>query len=423
MLITVALILFYFLTPVLLIYLCKISETLKRIGTVVLAYATGLIIGNIGILPSPSESLVNLLGGKRSYLPKDELLNLINTPGFLESDLTYNMIAQVQESIMNYTILIALPLLLFSLNLRKWLKNARNTMLSLVLALVSLLIAIFIGYYLFAHNITESAKVTGMLVGVYTGGTPNLAVIGTALEVTPETFILTHTYDLIIGSIALLFLMTVAQRLFNTFLPPFQLIRRAENVMQVEIEKEDTDMENFDGLFQRKNIPGIAKSLLVSVLIFAIGGGLSLLFSKSNQVLVVILTITTLGLLASLIKPVNRLKISFPLGMYFIIIFCLALSSMANLRNMFQIEFLELFLYVLWVVFGSMFIHVGLARIFKVDTDTTIISITALTYSPPFVPAVAGAIKNKDVIISGLTIGILGFAFGSYLGIFIGKIL
>lgn len=82
-----------------------------------------------------------------------------------------------------------------------------------------------------------------------------------------------------------------------------------------------------------------------------------------------------------------------------------------------------MFLYVFWVVFGSMFIHVGLARIFKVDTDTTIISITALTYSPPFVPAVAGAIKNKNVIISGLTIGILGFAFGSYLGIFIGKIL
>jgi uncharacterized membrane protein len=70
-----------------------------------------------------------------------------------------------------------------------------------------------------------------------------------------------------------------------------------------------------------------------------------------------------------------------------------------------------------------MFIHVGLARLFKVDTDTTIIAITALTYSPPFVPAVALAIKNKEVIISGLTIGILGFAFGSYLGIFIGKIL
>jgi uncharacterized membrane protein len=39
------------------------------------------------------------------------------------------------------------------------------------------------------------------------------------------------------------------------------------------------------------------------------------------------------------------------------------------------------------------------------------------------VPAVAGALKNKDVIISGLTIGILGYAFGTYLGIFVGKIL
>jgi len=31
--------------------------------------------------------------------------------------------------------------------------------------------------------------------------------------------------------------------------------------------------------------------------------------------------------------------------------------------------------------------------------------------------------KNKDVIISGLTIGILGYAFGTYLGIIIATIL
>lgn len=421
--ITITLILFYLLTPVFLIYLCKISKTLNRIGAVVLAYAIGLILGNIGILPTPSEGLISLLGGKKSYLPKEELLGVIGSPGFWESDLTYNMIAQVQESIMNYTILIALPLLLFSLNLRKWLKNAKSTMLSLVLALVSLIIAVLVGYYLFAHNVAEANKVTGMLVGVYTGGTPNLAAIGTALNVSPDIFILTHTYDLIVGSVALLFLMTVAQRLFNTFLPKFNFIRKAENVMQVEMEEEDSNMENYDSLYKRKNIPGIAKSLLVAVVIFAIGGGISLLVPKESQVTWIILTITTLGLLASMVKPINKLKISFPLGMYFIIVFCLSLASMANLRNMFQIEFLELFLYVFWVVFGSMFIHVGLARIFKVDTDTTIIAITALTYSPPFVPAVAMAIKNKEVIISGLTIGILGFAFGSYLGIFIGSIL
>ena len=421
--ITVSLILFYLLMPVLLIYLCKISNTFNRIGAVVLAYAVGLVLGNIGLLPAASDALIQALGGTRSFLPNGEFQEFMKNPGFVERDLVYNQIAQTQESVMNYTVLIALPLMLFSLHLKKWLKNARSTLLSLVLAMVSLLVAIFIGFYLFAHNITESAKVTGMLVGVYTGGTPNLAAIGRALNVSPDIFILTHTYDLIIGSVALLFLMTVAQRVFNIFLPRSGVIRKAENVMQVEIEEEDAHLENYDGLFQRKNLPDMGKSLLYALIIFAVGGSAIFFVPPEDQVLVIILAITTLGLLASLLKPVNKLKISFPLGMYFIIVFCLALSSMANLREMFQVEFLELFLYVLWVVFGSMFIHVGLARIFKVDTDTTIIAITALTYSPPFVPAVALALKNRDVIIGGLTIGILGFAFGSYLGIFIGKIL
>jgi len=420
---SIGLILFYLLTPVLLIYLCKISNTLNRIGAVVLAYAVGLVLGNIGILPTPSEPLIQLLEGTRNYLPTDEFQEYMNSAAFVESDATYNMITQVQEAVMNYTILIALPLLLFSLHLKKWLKNARSTLLSLVLAIFSLLTAIFVGYFLFAQNITESDKVTGMLIGVYTGGTPNLAAIGTALDVSPDIFILTHTYDLIIGSVALLFLMTVAQRLFHTFLPRYGVIRKAENVMRIEMEEENSHIENYDGLFKKKNLPDMGKAMIYAIIVFGIAGGLSLLVPKSEQVIVVILTITTLGLGASLIKPINKLKISFPLGMYFIIAFCLALSSMANLHEMFQIEFLELFLYVLWVVVGSMIIHVGLARIFKIDADTTIIAITALTYSPPFVPAVASAIKNKDVIIGGITIGILGFAFGSYLGIFIGKIL
>jgi uncharacterized membrane protein len=199
------------------------------------------------------------------------------------------------------------------------------------------------------------------------------------------------------------------------------LVHKAENAYQIGDESDD--IENFDPLFKRKAVPDLLKALGVSVLIFAIGGGLSLLVPKPTDTIVAILSITTLGLLASLIKPISRLRNSFQLGMYLIIAFSLVVSSMANLSNMFQIEFLQLFLYVLFVVFGSIIIHVGLASIFKLDADTTIISITALTYSPPFVPAVAGALKNKDLIITGLTIGILGYAFGTYLGIIIAAIL
>jgi uncharacterized membrane protein len=84
---------------------------------------------------------------------------------------------------------------------------------------------------------------------------------------------------------------------------------------------------------------------------------------------------------------------------------------------MFQIRFLNLFLFVAIGVFGSVIIHAGLSRIFRIDTDTTLITITGLTFSPPFVPAVAMAIRNKDVIMTGITNGLMGYAIGNYLGV------
>lgn len=418
--ILILLVLFYLFTPVILIYLAQKIKVLQKIGAVVLAYIVGLILGNAGLLPGPSDELKNILG-HRTSLPASEFMDYYNTSGLLESDALYNQIAGLQDLLMTIIIPVAIPLLLFSLNLQRWFKLAKGALLSLVLAMISLLAAVFIGFYLYSDSITDAWKVAGMLIGVYSGGTPNLAAIGTALNVNPNIFILTHTYDLIIGAIALLFLMTVAQRLFNTFLPKFQVVRRAENVFHLGEDNEH--MENYDTLFSKRELPQTLKAFGLSLVIFAIGGGISLLVPPQAQTVTAILTITTLGLLASLLKRVNKLKSSFQLGMYFIIVFSLVVSSMANLKNMFQIEFLQLFLYVAVVVFGSMIIHVGLSRIFKVDTDTTIIAITALTYSPPFVPAVASALKNKEVIISGLTIGILGYAFGTYLGVLIGTLL
>lgn len=411
---------FYLLAPALLIYLTKKSNILNRLGAVVLAYLTGLIIGNTGILPTASPEFRKLLGA-RVKMPDAELQQYLDAAQISPADVTVNQIAGLQDTIMTAMILIAIPLLVFSLDIKKWLKLAKGALLSMILAIVSLLVMIFSGFYFWGDSIDESWKVAGMLVGVYTGGTPNLAAIGTALDVSPNVFILTHTYDLIVGSVALVFLMTVAQQVFHIFLPKFQMVYKAENKMH--LPAEPNEMENFDPLFKRKLVPDLLKALGISLVIVAIGGGLSMLVPKPTDTIVAILTITTLGLAGSLLKPVNRLRNSFQLGMYLIIVFSLTVSSMANLSNMFQIEFLQLFLYVFYVVFGSIALHVALAAIFKLDADTTIISITALTYSPPFVPTVAGALKNKEVIISGLTIGILGYAFGTYLGILVATIL
>ncbi len=409
----IVLIVFYFGLPILLLYLTQISKFLNKIGAVVLAYVIGLIAGNIGILPRASVAFKTILAGKTS-LPQEQTKELLAQGLISPHDLLANHVASIQDIIITIVIPLAIPLLLFSLDIKQWIMQAKGALLSLILAMLSLLIVIFAGFFLFKSEITEAWKVSGMLVGIYTGGTPNLAAISTAVDVSPNIFILTHTYDMMLGAICLTFLMTVAQQVFNLFLPHFNQSSKERNQ---EVDVEDENMDNYTEMLTKNGVIHLLKALGLSIVIFAIAGGLSLLVPKSAQMVTVILSITTLGLIFSSIKVVNHLKKTFQLGMYFIIVFSLVVASMGNLNSMFQIDFLHLFLFVAMAVFGSMIIHVFLSWIFKVDSDTTIITITALTYSPPFVPVVAGALKNKEIIISGLTVGILGYAFGNYIGV------
>ena len=48
---SILLVLFYFLFPVIIIYMTQKVKFLNKLGAVVLAYFFGLLLGNVGILP------------------------------------------------------------------------------------------------------------------------------------------------------------------------------------------------------------------------------------------------------------------------------------------------------------------------------------------------------------------------------------
>ena len=410
---------FYFLFPVLIIYATHKSSFLKRIGAVVLSYILGLFVGNIGWLPKPSDTFRNFLAEK-TFLPDDQVQQMVDSGQLIADDILYNKLAFVQDTIISVVILLAIPLLLFSLDVRKWFGFAKDALKSLILALVSLLIVIFLGYFMFKNDIPEAWKIGGLLVGVYTGGTPNLAAIATALEVNPNLFVLTHTYDLVLGAFLLLFLLTIAQKTFNWFLPTFKEKYQNKEVISDEYNE---DIDDFSGILNKKTIWGLVKVFLIDILVVAISVGVGFIVPEAARMVTIILLVTTLALALSYFTNISKIDKTFQFGMYLIIVFSLVVSSMGDLRNMFSIDFLHLFLFVFVAVVGSVIIHVFLSKIFKVDSDTTIITITALTYSPPFVPVVAGALKNKNIIISGLTVGIIGYAFGNYIGVLVAYIL
>ena len=86
----------------------------------------------------------------------------------------------------------------------------------------------FIGFFIFRGSLENIWQVAGMLVGVYTGGTPNLAAMKTALNVSQELYLMTHTYDLIFSAVFLVFILSIGQRVFLWFLPPFKHSEKKE---------------------------------------------------------------------------------------------------------------------------------------------------------------------------------------------------
>lgn len=376
------LITFYLLFPALVVYLCYRFPAINSIGPVIICYITGIILGNTGIFPEGA--------------------------------------AQVQSSMSELTVVVALPLLLFSMDIRKWWHLAGRTILSFTLATVAILVMASAGYFFLKLYVENSWQIAGMAIGLYTGGTPNLASIKTALGVDPTRFIIVHTYDTVMSAIYIIFFITIAQRFFLTYLPAFKRTDKKDVKNSAQLDTED--IHSYAGMFSKRVAFPLLGALALSVAIVGISVLASLPVSESYKTSVVILTITTLGILASLVPKVRNIKKSFQLGMYIIYVFSLVVSSMANYKTIININ-IGIMIYVAAAIFGTMLLHSLLCKLFKIDVDTFIITSTSAICSPPFVPVVAAALKNKEIILSGITTGIIGYAIGNYLGISFGLIL
>ena len=109
--------------------------------------------------------------------------------------------------------------------------------------------------------------------------------------------------------------------------------------------------------------------------------------------------------------------------MYCIYVFSVVVASMADLRSLSVSGSLNMLGYLTFVIFCSLLIQVILAKVLKVDADTMTVSSVAYICSPPFVPMMAAAMKNRSVLAGGLAVGVVGYAAGNYLGFLMARLL
>ena len=366
---------FFLLFPALVIYLCMRHAFLDKIGAVFICYVVGALVGNGGILPDAA--------------------------GALQNDLSSAFVA------------LALPLLLFSMDVKSWYRTAGKAMLSMALAFAMITAMSGLGAVLFADHLPGAWKLAGLTIGVYTGGTPNMAAIRTALDVDPATYITLHTYDIIVSLFYLVFCLTLAQRVIGKFLAPHVPARvkiGGEEAMETE------EVDSFSQILTRSHIKGILMALVLSGIILAVSLALSKLAPAHYTTAAVILLITSLGIGASFVPRIRTIPKTFQAGMYLILCFCLVVGSMARVQDLVNPN-PWLLGYLILCIGGTFVLHALFCKLLDIDTDTFIITSVSAICSPPFVPVVAAALKNKEIILTGLTTGIIGYAAGNYLGI------
>ena len=364
--------LFFLLAPALVLRLCRKFPVLDKIGPVLILYLLGILAGNV-------------------FHPSG--------------------MAQIQEILSSAMVPLAIPLMLFSCTFRR--SGTRSQLLALLSGLFSVTLAVVAGYLVFGRSLEDGAKIGGMLTGVYTGGTINLASLQVMLDVPGETFVLLNSFDMAVSFLYLTFLLSFGIRLFRRWLPVESLREEAAGIPE---DTQTAAEQPYKGLFTKQGLRDAGFLLAVDALIIGVSAGLGLLAGDGAFMTVLILSLTTLGIAASFWKPLKKRKYGYDIGMYFIYVFSVVVASMADLRNLSIGGSVGMLGYLAFVIFGSLILSVLLAKLLRIDADTMTVSSVAYICSPPFVPMMAAAMNNRRVLAGGLAVGVVGYAAGNYLG-------
>ncbi len=380
---------FYCLAPAGVLWLCRRYKWIGKIGPILMLYFIGAIMANLGILPSKGPESESLL--------------------------------KMQDLFTNVTIPLAIPLMLFCFTYKK--SETRDQLLAIITGLAAVIIAVVAGYPIFGPHIPDGPRVAGMYTACLTGGTVNMAAVSKSLGSPDTQYALLNTYDMIVSFTYLVFIMAFGIRLARKFLPVKTLnLSNDENSIKEELKKADENP--YKGLLTTKKgwhdlLILLGVTLLVVGASAGIGIGLSKLIPGGSFMMFFILAITSISIAVSFIKPIHDLDYGNAIGMYLIYIFSIVVASMANVRALDFTGALWIIGFLFFMEIVSLTLQLLSAKIFKVDADTAVIASVTYINSPPFVPMIAASMKNSRVLMPGLSIGIIGYAVGNYLGVLI----
>lgn len=316
----------------------------------------------------------------------------------------------VYEMVFSYFIPISIPMLLFSSNILKIVKESGKLLIAYILGAVGIVIGCFIAFS-FIDLGPDSGNTAGVIAATLIGGSVNFIAAAEILNFsTNPLFTATIAVDNFVSNLYTLFLFLTPSLLF---LSRFFVKPKKENEVEdvAKSEKAQSPM----------TLERVAVSVFIAALIAGMGNLLSpylqdILHTKLNLSILVItvLAVLTANLFPKRLKPLE--DTAFSLGLWMMYIFLAVIGAATNMTQIFTIGPAVLGFYLTIMIFHFVFM-LAVAKLFKLDVYEVVISSAANIMGPSVAAPMAASMGQKKLVTPGILVGILGYIIGTFIGV------
>lgn len=333
----------------------------------------------------------------------------------------------VYDQVWGFVIPLALPLLLFQIDIKAIWKESGRLLGIFLLSSVGTVAGTFVAFFLLKEHIPYLDKLSAMMSASYIGGGVNFAAM--ALKFNPPK-------DVISAAVVADNLMTAIFILTLMAIPTIRFFRNKFNTPHID-EVEGTQIAGRDDYFSRKEISLLDLALNFGAAFFIVAvsfklsafmtnilpeAGGNILYEMFTGIVTdkyLILTTFTFVLLLSFPKFFKQLNGSNEFGTFLIYLFFFVLGIPASIPLIIQTAPL-LLLFVFIIAMLNLVISLIAGKLIGADLEEILLASNANIGGPTTAAALAIAKGWHKLIGPILVVGTLGYIIGNYIGTAIG---
>lgn len=302
---------------------------------------------------------------------------------------------------------LAIPLLLFSADLRVVFRESRRMVLAFALATAFTVIGALIGAYSIGIGAFEP-EIVGVLAASYIGGSANFVATAQAVGFSDSSL---YSAALTADAIGAIFFLALLMAL-----PAVRFAARRFPANQVADDSAESALPAEPTTTPAPSEGGVVFALLLSAAVCALGLLIAAWLPVEGMF---IIAITVLSLLIANLAPARMkesIEYDYPLGTIFMYVFFATIGLGADLGSMVGAAIpIVLFLVVLVLVHIILLVWLG-AR-FRFTLAEMMIASSACILGPAAAAALAASRGWRHLVTPGMLVGVLGYAVATFIGI------